>query len=41
MITIAILAALGLLLAFDWADDDDPSCTPAPACRDIPTDELR
>ena len=41
LITIAILAGLGLLVAFDWRDDREPKCFPAPACRDIPVDDLR
>lgn len=40
-VTVAIVFAIGSLVAWNVIARDDPSCFPAQNCRDIPTDDLR
>ena len=39
-ITIAVVLVIASLVAFDWRENDAAECFPAPACRDIPIDDL-
>jgi len=39
-VTLAVILLIAVLVALDWRDNDAAECFPAPACRDIPVDEL-
>jgi len=41
LVTLAIILIIAGLEALDWHDNDAAECFPAPACRDIPVDDLR